>query len=44
MATTHELLRVANEILYVQWKLIDTPTSFIWIIIFFDEAFHYGDC
>jgi hypothetical protein len=27
----------------VQQKFIDTPTSFILIIIFFDEALKYGD-
>jgi hypothetical protein len=27
----------------VQWKIMDIGTSFIWIIIFFDEAFEYSD-
>jgi hypothetical protein len=26
----------------VQWKIMDISTSFIWIVIIFDEAFKYG--
>jgi hypothetical protein len=28
---------------FVQWKIKDIPTSFIWISIFFDGAAEYGD-
>jgi hypothetical protein len=26
----------------VRWNIMDIPTSFIWIIIFFDGDFEYG--
>jgi hypothetical protein len=28
---------------FVQWNIVDTPASFIWIIIFFHWAIKYGD-
>jgi hypothetical protein len=38
METTHEPLRLGKWSL-VQWKIMDVPTSFIWIIILFDKGF-----
>jgi hypothetical protein len=37
MKTTHGLLHLDKRNV-VLWKLMDIPKSFIWIIIFFDEA------
>jgi hypothetical protein len=42
MATTHEPLNL-DERRFVQWKVVDMPTSFIWIIIFCSGPFQYGD-
>jgi hypothetical protein len=28
---------------FVEWKIVDIPTSFIWIIVLFKEVFQYGD-
>jgi hypothetical protein len=42
METTLELL-LLNEWNLVQWKIVDIHTRFIWIFIFFVEAFKYGD-
>jgi hypothetical protein len=41
METAHALLRIEKRSL-VQWKIV--PTSFVWIIVFFDGPFEYGDC
>jgi hypothetical protein len=41
METTHDLLHLDKRSL-VQWNIVDVPTSFIWIISFFDGAFEYG--
>jgi hypothetical protein len=41
METTHVLLHLYKRSL-VQWKMVDVPTRFIWIIDFFDGAFEYG--
>jgi hypothetical protein len=40
METTHEPLHVDKRS-YVQWKIMNITTSFIWIIISFDGAFEY---
>jgi hypothetical protein len=42
MATTHELLHIDKRS-SVQWKKMDIPTSFIWMIISFNGPFEYGD-
>jgi hypothetical protein len=42
MEITLKPLRLDKQSL-VQWKIMDMPTSFIWIIIFFDGVFKYGD-
>jgi hypothetical protein len=42
MATTYELLHLEKR-RFVQWKILGIPISFIWIIIFFNVAFEYGD-
>jgi hypothetical protein len=42
MKTTHELLHL-DKLNLVQWKIIDIPTSFIWINIFLGRPFEYGD-
>jgi hypothetical protein len=42
METTHEILHLDKRSL-VQWKIVDMPTSFIWIIIFFNGPSEYGD-
>jgi len=42
MATTHEPLHLDKRS-FVQWKIVDIPTSFILIIIFFNGPFEYGD-
>jgi hypothetical protein len=34
MATTHEPLHL-NKQNFVQWKIMDMPTSVTWVIIFF---------
>jgi hypothetical protein len=41
METAHELLHVGKWSL-VQWKIMEIPTSFIWIITFFGRDFEYG--
>jgi hypothetical protein len=41
MTTTHEIFHLEKRSL-VQWNTMDIPTSYIWIIIFFDRAFEYG--
>jgi hypothetical protein len=38
METTHEPLHLDN-CSFAQRKIMDIPTSFIWIIIFFDAVF-----
>jgi hypothetical protein len=40
--TTHRPLHLDKRILE-QWRIMNIPTSFIWIIIFFDGGFKYGD-
>jgi hypothetical protein len=42
MEIAHEPLHLDNWSL-LQWKIKDIPTSFIWIIILFNNAFKYGD-
>jgi hypothetical protein len=42
MAATHELLHL-DERSFVQRKIVDIPTSFIWIIIFCNRPFEYGN-
>jgi hypothetical protein len=42
METAHEPLHLDKWSL-VQWKITDMPTSFIWIVVSFLEAFKYGD-
>jgi hypothetical protein len=42
MATTHGLLHWDKQS-FIQWKIVDVPTSFIWIIIFFNGSVEYGD-
>jgi hypothetical protein len=32
-----------NKLRFVQWKIVDIPTSFIWIIFLFDGALEYED-
>jgi hypothetical protein len=39
---THEPLNL-NKWIFVQWKIMEIPTSFTWIIIFLDGAFECGD-
>jgi hypothetical protein len=41
MDRTHEPLHL-DKWSSVHWKIIDIPTSFIWIIIFYVGAFEYG--
>jgi len=41
MERTHEPLHL-DVWSSVHWKIMDIPTSFIWIIIFFDGDFEYG--
>jgi hypothetical protein len=41
MKTAHEPLYL-DKWSFVQWKIMDIPTSFTWIVIFFDRAFEYG--
>jgi hypothetical protein len=42
MERTHEpLLLQSDKLSYVQWKIMHIPTSFIWLIIVFGEAFEY---
>jgi hypothetical protein len=42
MATTHEPLHL-NKQSFVQWKIVEIPTTIVWIIIFFNELIEYGD-
>jgi hypothetical protein len=42
MVTAHEPLHLDKHS-FVEWKIVDIPTSFIWIIIFFNGPFEYGD-
>jgi hypothetical protein len=42
MATTHEPLHLDKRS-FIQQKIMSTPKSFIWTIIFFSEPFEYGD-
>jgi hypothetical protein len=41
MATAREPLHL-DEINFLQWNIVDIPTSFIWIIIFCNGPFKYG--
>jgi hypothetical protein len=41
MEKTHEWLYF-DKLNLEQWKIMDIPTSYTWIIIFFDKAFKYG--
>jgi hypothetical protein len=41
METAHEPL-LLEKWNFVQWKIMDIPTSFIWNIIFFGGVFEYG--
>jgi hypothetical protein len=41
-ATTHEPLHL-GKLSFIQWKIVDIPTSFFWIIIFFNRPFEYGN-
>jgi hypothetical protein len=41
MERTNELLHY-DKLSCVHRKIMDIPTSFIWIIILFDGAFEYG--
>jgi hypothetical protein len=38
MEKTHEPLHL-DKLSFERWKIIDIPTSFVWIIIFYDGAF-----
>jgi hypothetical protein len=40
--TTYEQLHY-SERSFMQWKILDIPTSFIWIIIFCNGPFEYED-
>jgi hypothetical protein len=42
MDTTHEPFHLVKW-RFIQWKIMDIPTSPIWIIILFDEAVKSGD-
>jgi hypothetical protein len=42
MATTHEPLHLDKRS-FVERNIVDIPTRFIWIIIFFNEPFEYSD-
>jgi hypothetical protein len=42
MAMTHEPLHLDKRN-FVQWKIVDIPISFIWIIIFFNGPFAYAE-
>jgi hypothetical protein len=42
MATPHEPLHL-DKLSFEQWKIVDIPTSFMWIIILFNGPFEYGD-
>jgi hypothetical protein len=42
MATTHEPLHL-HKWSFVQWKVVDITIIFIWITIFFNGPFEYGD-
>jgi hypothetical protein len=39
---THDPLHLDKRS-FLQWKIMDINTSFIWIIIFFNGTFEYGD-
>jgi hypothetical protein len=41
VAKTHEPLHLEKQS-FVQWKIMDIPTSFILIIIFFNKPFEYS--
>jgi hypothetical protein len=41
MEINNELLHL-NKLSFLHRKIIDIPTSFIWIVIFFSGAFQYG--
>jgi hypothetical protein len=41
MKGIHETLHL-DKLSFLHWKFMDIPTSFIWIIIFFDGALGYG--
>jgi hypothetical protein len=43
MDTTHEPLRL-EKLSLLHWSMRDITTSYIWIIIFFEQFFKYGDC
>jgi hypothetical protein len=42
METTHEPLQLDKRNV-VQWKIMRIPKSFIWINLFFNRPFKYGD-
>jgi hypothetical protein len=42
METTHTPLHL-EKLSLVQWKIMDRPTCFISIIVFFNGPFEYGD-
>jgi hypothetical protein len=42
MATTLEPLHWKKRN-FVQWKIVNMPTSSIWLIIYFNGTFEYGD-
>jgi hypothetical protein len=42
MKITHEPLRLDEQGL-VQWRVMHLAMIFIWITVFFDGAFEYGD-
>jgi hypothetical protein len=42
MAITHEPLNLGRGS-SLQWSIMGLPTSFIWIVVSFDEVFEYGD-
>jgi hypothetical protein len=41
--TTHEPFYLLDKWRLVEWKIVDIPTSFVWIIVLFNEVFQYGD-
>jgi hypothetical protein len=42
METTSKPLHL-DKPSFAQWKIEDIPTSFMWVIIFFNRPFEYGD-
>jgi hypothetical protein len=42
IAATHEPLHLDKRG-FIQWKIVDILTSFIWIIISFNRPFGYAD-